>query len=396
MATSAGTLFAFVASWTDGPTGTGSNGGVRVFRVDESTGSLSFLSAVAPEVNAGYLVISNSGRVLHVCDVRKDLVKSGGGGSVLSYSIAPRDGSLSLLSVVSTLGPNPSYIAIDESDSTVIVANHGRTHDVVVHLDVRRINLQSGLPRTELLFDDGVVTLFHTRPDGGLQEAADVAVLDPIPGPDPINQRTSHPHSARFDRTGRFALVCDKGSDAIYVFGISKGSPARLERIARYDSRPGVAPRHSTFHPTLPIAYVVNEQESSIDVLGLDERNGGLRLLQTVATAPSSVSDVNRPSEIMIHPTGRFLYSANRGHDSIAAFAVDGATGLLSELGTTPSGGRRPRGFAVEPDGRFMLVANTDSDCITTLTIDQKTGRLSETGTSIGVSRPACIGFQRL
>ena len=108
---------------------------------------------------------------------------------------------------------------------------------------------------------------------------------------------------------------------------------------------------------------------------------------------PVGTSLENSTAEIAVHPSGRFVYASNRGHDSIAVFSVDARDGRLTLLANTPTGGRTPRNFVIDPSGRWLLAANQRSDSIVSFAIDPQIGTLEPNGATLAVRRPVCIAF---
>ncbi|HEY3109643.1 MAG TPA: beta-propeller fold lactonase family protein [Chloroflexota bacterium] len=142
-------------------------------------------------------------------------------------------------------------------------------------------------------------------------------------------------------------------------------------------SKPGAGPRHLAFHPGGSVVYVINELNSTIDVFGYDGERGALQLKQTVSTLPTGFEAMSTTAEVVVAPSGRFVYGSNRGHDSIAIFAADPASGMLSIVDWAPTGGQTPRNFNVDPTGSYLYAANQGSDNIWAFQIDQSTGLLS-------------------
>jgi len=157
--------------------------------------------------------------------------------------------------------------------------------------------------------------------------------------------------------------------------------------------KPGAGPRHTKFHPTLPVLYSVNELGNSVTVFAFDAVSGATKELQTIGTLPSDFAGVNTTAEIRVHPSGGFVYASNRGHDSIAIFAVDGGRGTLHAKGQTPTRGKTPRNFNIDPSGKFLIAANQKSDTIAVFSIDGKTGGLSPVGEPVKVPVPVCVLF---
>lgn len=384
------TLYAYVGSWTQGPFGVGGGGGISVFSVDLTDGSLTPVSRTGPEfenLNAGYLAIHPNGRFLYSTNEVKNLDdEEGAGGGVLSFAINQENGSIVHMNTQPSMGVNPAYITIDATGSLLLASNHGN-YDPVVTV-VRR----NGVAEIQKVYDDGTVSMFPVRPDGTLDPASDVAVLERTRGVDSLSQRSPHAHSVNFDPTNRFVLVCDKGADRIYVYRVDAESRS-FEDGTYYSTAPGISPRHSAFHPRLPYVFVINEREPSLSSFGFDPDTGDLRLIQTAPTIPAGFTERNTPADIRIHPNGRFVYGSNRGHDSIAIFSIDEETGRLASAGIVSTQGSTPRGFNFDPSGEYIFVANQGSNEVTTFAVDPDNGNLTPTGATAEVLKPAVIKF---
>jgi 6-phosphogluconolactonase len=196
-------------------------------------------------------------------------------------------------------------------------------------------------------------------------------------------------HAITFDPSGRFAFVPHTGTNTIYQFrfdaktGLLQPNP----KAARLDTPPSTGPRHMAFHPGLKtIAYIDNEQGGSVTAYALDDKIGTLKPLQTVSTLPAGFKGENACAELRMHPNGRFLYVANRGHDSIARFTVDEA-GKLTAAGQTPTE-KTPRSFDLDPDGRFLFAAGESTGKLASYRIDPKTGDLERLGSMEVGPRP--------
>ena len=157
---------------------------------------------------------------------------------------------------------------------------------------------------------------------------------------------------------------------------------------------PGAGPRHFAFHPSNALAWSINELDSTVTTFAWDTRAGALERRESVSTLPPGCTNRSTTAEIAVHPSGRFLYGSNRGHDSIAVFAIDGATGRLSPVQHQVTGGRTPRNFALDPSGRFLLAANQDSGTIVVFRVDPDTGRLAPAGHEARVALPVCVLFR--
>ena len=228
--------------------------------------------------------------------------------------------------------------------------------------------------------------------DGRVEPVSQSVTLDGTPGPDPHHQSASHPHAVIFDPSGRFVVVPDKGFDKTFLFRFENGrlTPTAQGAIA---SARGAAPRHTIFHPSLPILYVNNELDSTVTVFQWDRNTGHVTESQVTTTIPNGHASRNTTAEIAVSADGRFLYVSNRGQDSVVLYRIDPATGHLTYDNATPTGGTRPRFFTLNPTGDFIYAANQDSDDITAFRVDRTTGRLAATGTRVSVGSPSAIGL---
>lgn len=386
-------LYAYIGSWTTGPFGVGGGGGIHVFTVNMSDGALTLVSRTGPEfdnLNAGYICISPNGRFLYSTNEIKNLNgKDGAGGGVLSFAINQETGSLTHLNTQPSMGVNPTYIAIDATGSRVVAANHGDFVPIV------RVIKKNGVPEIENLYDDGTVSMFAVRPDGTVEPACDVAVLERTHGVDPRTQTSAHAHSVNFDPGNRFVIACDKGADHLYVYRVDPGSRTLADGKA-FSTPPGISPRHSAFHPRLPYVFIINERESSLSSFHFDSKTGGVSPIQTVRTIPAGFTARNSPADIRVHPNGKFVYGSNRGHDSIAIFRIDEATGRMTSAGIVPTQGSTPRAFNFEPSGRYIFAANQASNNVVTFAVDPDSGMLTPTGAKAEVPKPVCVKFVTL
>jgi 6-phosphogluconolactonase len=385
-------MFAYVGSWTMGPFGTGGGGGLHVFSVDMTNGALTPVmrttGAEYENFHVGYMAVSPNGRFLYATNEVENHDGEFNGGAVVTFAINQTDGSINEVSKQHSMGVYPAYLAIDKTGTMVLIANHGN-YDASV-----RVVKKNGVPEIEKVWDDGTVAIFPVRPDGTLDRASDVHVLDRTTGVDAYSQRSSHAHSVNFDPSYRMALACDKGTDRIYTYRIEKGRT--LASPKSFKTAPGIAPRHSSFHPRLPYVYVVNERESSLSVYRYDAATADITFIETLPTVPQGITDRNSPADVHVHPNGRFVYSSNRGNNSLAIFRIDEGTGRLSPVEITPTQGNTPRAFNFDPTGRFVFAANQGSSNIVTFTANPDTGKLTATGAKVAVPRPVCVKFAML
>lgn len=354
-------LLVYVGTYTSG-----ASEGIYLYRLDLSDGSLARVGAVAGIVNPSYLTLEPGGRFLYAVNEVEDFggAKS---GAVSAFAVEPKTGVLRLLNQSASKGGAPCYLTTAESGRFVLVAN----------------------------YSGGNVAVLPVRADGSLGEAVDVEQAAGS-GPNRERQEAPHAHSVLLDRANRFAYSCDLGTDKVMVYRFdARDGSLTPNAPPSFSAKPGAGPRHLAFHPRGRFVYVLNELDSTVSALAHDAARGTLRELQTVSALPAGFSGANTGADIHLTPDGRFLYSSNRGHDSIAVFAVNPRTGRLRPAGHTPTGGSTPRNFVIDPSGRFLLAANQKSDNIVTFRLNPRTGALSPTGQTASVPSPVCLKLIR-
>ena len=243
-------------------------------------------------------------------------------------------------------------------------------------------------------YGQGTVSVFPVADDGSLSPTSQTIKHSSFSTANPDRQGKPHPHNATFDPSGRFVLIPDLGADLVYVYSVDTMTHS-LKEHARIPTAPGAGPRHMTFNRKGDRAYVVNELDMTIDTYSWDASTGKLTKLSTVDTLPEEVlakNESNTGSEIKLHPSGQFLYSGNRGDDSISVFQIDATTGIPERTAVVPSGVVWPRHFALTPGGRFILCAGQFSHSINILSIDENNGlpEATEAGAS-KVPSPICV-----
>jgi 6-phosphogluconolactonase len=355
--------------------------GIYRFEMDPATGKLDHRALAAEAANPNFLAIHPKGRFLYAVG---DLTNSerGGAGGVSAFTIDPRTGDLTLLNQQSSGGPGPSHLTVDREGKHVLVAN----------------------------YEGGSVCVLPIGPDGRLGKAT-AFVRHQGHGPNPDRQESPHAHSINLDSAGRFAFAADLGIDKvmIYRFDATSGKLVANDPPAA-NVAPGSGPRHLAFHPDGRSAYVINELASTVTAFRYNPDKGVLTAEQTISTLPAGFRGTNTCAEVVVHPSGRFLYGSNRGHDSIAVFAINADTpergpalnrsaesepvtspGMLHLVGHQGQGIKTPRNFAIDPTGKWLLVANQDGDSIVVFRIDPRTGLLHPTGNAVAVPMPVCL-----
>ena len=338
--------------------------GVYAYRFDADTAELTPVGLAAETINPSFLAIHPNHRFLYAVNEVGNY-KGQKSGGVSAFAIDRATGKLTLLNEVASKGADPCYIIVDKSGKYVLVAN----------------------------YSGGSVAAFPVLEDGRLGEAS-AFVQHEGHGTNPARQEAPHAHSIDLSPDNRFAIVDDLGLDEslVYKFDSAKGS--LLPNGAQFGKAdPGAGPRHFAFHPNGKFAYVVNEMGSSVSLFSFDSAAGVLRPLQTISTIPKGFSTLNEDAEIEVHPSGKFLYASNRGHDSIAVFAIDSNTGNLSFLEYVPTQGKTPRSFEIDPTGSLLFAENEKSNNIVVFRIDQQTGHLTSTNKLLEVVEPVCVKF---
>jgi 6-phosphogluconolactonase (cycloisomerase 2 family) len=259
-----------------------------------------------------------------------------------------------------------------------------------VHLDFH----PSGRWLVVANYAGATVAILPVTDSGMLGEPCDLVPLSGKPGPDPAEQSSPHPHDIPFHPSGDFVAVPDKGLDCVFIFRVDADAgryqPAQPASIA---SAPGAGPRHIAFHPRQRWAYVINELNSTITTYAFEPGGDGIRELQTIPSIPRDMGMRNTGAEVVIHPSGQWVYVSNRGQNSVGAFSVDAEAGTLTPVGWYPTDGDTPRAIALDPSGRFLYAANQGSDTIVSFRVKSEDGTLSPTGQVIATGSPSTILF---
>ncbi|HEY6767497.1 MAG TPA: lactonase family protein [Candidatus Sulfotelmatobacter sp.] len=341
--------------------------GIYAYRFDPATAKLTSLGLAAETTNPSFVTISPNRRFLYAVNEVGNY-KGPNSGGVSAFAVDAAGGKLTFLNEVASRGADPCYITVDKTGKFVLVAN----------------------------YTGGSVAVFPVLEDGRLGEASSF-VQHTGHGPNAQRQEGPHAHSIDLSPDNRFAFVDDLGLDEllVYRFDASKGTLTPNDPpFAKLD--PGAGPRHFALHPNGKFAYVVAEMGASVTVFAYDNAHGAMTSFQRITTLPSGFTGHNDDAEIEVHPSGKFLYASNRGHDSIAVFAIDAAKGTLTPVEIAPTGGKEPRNFTIDPTGTLLFAANQKSDNIVIFKIDATTGRLTPTEEKIEVSTPVCVKFLAL
>jgi 6-phosphogluconolactonase len=333
--------------------------GIYRARFDTETGHLGEPELAAETINPIFLGLHPNGEILYATSH----LGADHTGRIEAYAIEP-SGKLNLLDRQSSSGVCPCHLAVDSTGKCVLVAN----------------------------YLSGNVAAFPVQPDGRFGGPGGI-VQHRESGPHPC-QTGPRAHFISPDSENRFALACDLGADKVSV---CRFDPAR--GLLEPNHPPGVAvksgsgPRHLAFHPGGKRVYLINEIASTLVVFAYEPMSGILKELQTLSTLPEPYSGINTCAHVLVHPSGRFVYGSNRGHDSITVFAMEADSGELSLVGHHSSHGKSPRHFALDPSGRWLLAENQDTDNIVVFRVDAGTGWLTATGQEVKVGSPVCVLF---
>jgi 6-phosphogluconolactonase len=339
-------------------------GGIHRYELDLASGKLTPLGVTGGLANPSFLAIHPSRRFLYA--VNETWGKQG--GTISALAIDPKTGDLKALNKQPSGGAGPCHLVVDAAGKNVLAANYG----------------------------GGSVCVLPVGDDGRLGKAT-AFIQHTGRSVHPKRQTAPHAHSINLDPANRFAFAADLGLDKIlvYRFDPAKGTLEPNDPpFAKLAS--GAGPRHFAFHPNGRFAYVINEMNSTITGFAYDAAKGGLAEIQTVPTLPKGFTGDSFTAEVQVHPSGKFLYGSNRGHNSIAIFAIDAATGKLSLLGTESVQGDWPRNFCIDPTGVFLLAANRRTNNLVVFRIDQSTGKLKPVGPAIDVPAPVCVKMMPL
>ena len=352
--------FVYVGTYT-GP----KSKGIYAYKLDVASGKLAPLGLVAETPSPAFLAVHPNGRFLYAAN-EVSRFEGKPTGSVSAFAIDPASGQLSPLNQVSSGGAGPCFLTVDSTGGSVLVANYG----------------------------GGSVAALPLKADGRLGDGGTV-IRHTGSSVNPARQKEPHAHSINVSPDNRFAFAADLGLDQILSYrldpakaGLSANDPP-FTKVA-----PGSGPRHFAFHPEGRHAYVINEMLCTVTAFDYDPLRGTLTEIQTLSTLPAGQAMRREYStaEVRAHPSGKFLYGSNRGHDTIAVYRI-GDDGKLTLVENAPTLGKTPRNFAIDPTGAWLFAENQSSDSIVTFRIDPASGRLTPTGQVVEVGSPVCIRF---
>jgi 6-phosphogluconolactonase len=332
--------------------------GIFVFRMNPESGALTRVGAVSGIANPSFIALHPNRKYLYS-------VSEVGGGQVAAFALDSKSGLPTPLNEQSAKGGGPCHVVVDREGRNVLVANYG----------------------------SGSIAVLPIGADGRLQPAT-TAIQHTGSSVNPKRQEGPHAHSINVDPSGKFVLAADLGLDKILVYRFDAGKGLLTANNPAFAAtKPGAGPRHFAFHPNGRYGYIINEINNTITAYRWDKNGGVLSEIASFSTLPKDYDGTSHTAEVVLHPSGKFLYGSNRGHDSIAAFAVTAQSGRLRLVEHQSVQGKNPRNFNIEPSGKFLIVANQDTNNLVVFRINPSTGALSPTGQTAEVTKPVCIKF---
>ncbi len=356
--------FIYVGTFTGETELGGGAEGIYVCRMDTATGSVELVHTVADVPNPSFLTLHPQRPFLYAVNAVPE-IDGHDGGAVSAFAVDAATGGLTFINRQSSHGGGPCHVSVEQTGRYAIAANYGT----------------------------GSVAILPLEADGSVGPATDwVQHVGSSVNPD--RQQGPHGHSFTPDPANRFALACDLGLDKVLVYRLDLENGKLPPNDPPFAAvHPGAGPRHLDFHPNGQVVYVINEIGNTVTVFAYDQERGALSELQTIPTLPPDYSETSHTADVHVHPSGRFVYGSNRGHDSIVIYAVNEADGTLTLVGHESTQGEVPRNFVIDPSGAFLLAANQDTDSIVTFRIDGEAGTLEPTGHVANVPTPVCLKF---
>jgi 6-phosphogluconolactonase len=366
----AGTILAYVGAYT--PNGQG----IYLFSMDLETGALTQIKVAAAIPSPSWIAIHPNGQYLYAVNEISNF-NGTTSGSVSAFSINRTSGDLTLLNVVSSQGGGPAHLSVDPLGQFVFVANYGGGSFAILP-----INSNGSLNNASFVQQD-------------TDNVGPIHATNAPPGSFAISGHDApHAHMIQADAAGTFVFGTDLGQDRIYSWTLNRGTGKLIANTpASVSVPPGDGPRHFAFHPNGRVFYSLQEEASTLLVFTYDAAHGSLTEQQMISTLPSGFVGTNFTSEVRVSEDGKFVYAANRLHDSIGVFRVDETTGELTRVGEAWTRGDYPRSFTIDPTGNFLVSCNQRSDALTTYRLEGDGKKLTFTDQYTPVGSPAIIMF---
>jgi len=349
----------YIGSYTN----TSAAKGIYVSEFNSTSGSLSSPRLVAESVSPAQVWVVPNGQFLYAANWQGSTDPMPA-NTISAYAIDRRTGALTFINQVDSGGLGPNQVVVDPSGRAAVAVN----------------------------YRSGSVAAFALEKDGRISDPFYIDQHEGQPQP-PSKQPGPRAHGVVFSSDSKYAYVADIGLDRVYSYRVDSATRTMSPLDPPYVAQPaGSGPRRLQLHPNDKILYLVRETDSRVARFAVDD--GRLKEMQVLSTLPADFTGTNTTAEILIDRSGRFLYISNRGHGSIAVFAI-GPAGTLSLVEHASSGGRTPRNFSLDPTGGFLFSSNQDTENIVVLRIDRATGRLAPTGVQVPLANPGSIAFVR-
>lgn len=331
--------------------------GIYRFALDLETGKIEDITLAAEVGNPTYLSIDKENK--HIYSISTTSNAAG----IAAYSIKPSTGTLEFINNKLFVESSRCHISLDKNNKFLLSAN----------------------------YHQGEVSVFPLNPDGSLNDPSAIVKHEGA-GPNKDRQENPHAHYISVTPDEKHICVVDLGIDKIVGYDFNNGNLVKSDSLT-LSLKPGSGPRHMVFHPNNKFAYVLTELSSEVVALEYIASESKFEILQYISALPESFTGESAGGAIHISLDGRFLYTSNRGHDSIAVFSVDAATGKLQLVDHTLTQGSHPRDFSIDPTGKYLIVANMNTNNVVPFLIDQETGKLTQENESVIIPKAVCIRF---
>lgn len=335
--------------------------GIYALRFEPDSGKLSTIGVAAEIPNPSFLTIHPNRKFLYAVGELGEF-QGERSGAVHAFSIDAAAHKLKLLNSLPTGGTSPCHLVVDKTGTNLLVVNYGT----------------------------GSSAVFKLKADGALDRRSGY-VQHTGASVNANRQKGPHAHSVNLSKNNKFAVVADLGLDQFIVYAFD----AKAGTIAAHSAAkvaPGSGPRHFHFHPSFKTAYGLSEMGSIVSVFDWNELRGELKWRDDHSTIPDGFKG-NNCAEILVHPSGKFVYASNRGHNSIAMFPLTANGGIAAKAEQFSTQGKTPRNFRIDPSGRWLLAENQDSASIVVFAIDRNSGKLTPHGDALRVPFPVCLRF---
>jgi len=327
--------------------------GIYVFKMDPRDGGLDSVQVVDTP-NPSFLAIDPTNNFLYSTNELgpgQIPVTTSGNGGFSAWKINQANGNLSPLNNVDSDGTFPAHLSVHPSGKYLLGSNYGT----------------GNFPIYQIMGNGSIGTMTDVFQDEGNGT-----------GPNPARQEGPHAHMILTDPSQGHVFGVDLGADQVMAwdFDLTTGK-LTPGTVPHANVASGSGCRHMVFHPTKNFAYVIDELVSSVTAFSFDPTRGAFIWIQTISTLPPKFTGTSTCAEIRVHPSGKWVYGTNRGHNTVVVYEVDQKTGMLSVVEWESTRGAIPRGMNIDPSGTFLYAGNQNSDSIAVFRINQFSGELN-------------------